>query len=130
MKRRDLLKMGMGTGAALLLVPAVGCAQGTPAPAPSPQDPQGSSADIVLNSAIGNNHGHEVPLNANQALKLLRQTKTSGFVQIEIQGTSGHGHGLELTHQELTSLVIDGTLTKNSGGATHTHAVTLTLELK
>lgn len=128
MKRRDLLKMG--AGAALVLVPTIGCAQGTAAPAPAPEAAEGVES-ILLTTSISRNHGHQVPLDALQALKLLRQTKTSGFVALDIQGSSGHAHSLELTHQELIALVVDGTLTKAStSGASHTHDVTLTLELK
>lgn len=128
MKRRELLKFGAGT--ALALIPAVGCAQGTPAPATGPEATQGSET-ILLAASISRNHGHQVPLTANEALKLLRQTKTSGFVALDLQGTSGHGHSLELTHQNLLDLVVEGTLTKDSTtDASHSHGVTLTLELK
>ncbi|MES2965461.1 MAG: hypothetical protein V4760_16380 [Bdellovibrionota bacterium] len=131
MKRRDVLRLGASS--ALILLPAIGCAQAGPSPVATPAPEQGAETleSIAFSSSVERNHGHSVPLTATAVLKLLRQTKTTSFVTIDIQGSSGHPHALELTHQELLTLVIDGILIKDSTeGAAHSHSVGLRLDLK
>lgn len=86
------------------------------------------STTLTLQEEISRNHGHRVDLDPATALKLLRETKATGPILINIQGQSSHPHQISLHHEDLLSLFVEGTLTALSSlDASHTHEVILRL---
>lgn len=117
MNRRNILKAGLTTAAGLaLFMPKFSFAQETVV------------EEILLQNDIGTNHGHELILTVVDVLKLLRQTREAAPVALDIKGKSGHPHALELTHEDLLTLFVDGQIAKDSTKvAGHIHQVTVRL---
>ncbi len=129
MKRRDLLKYLPAMGAAIVLIPKLSIAEGTVPPVnaiPECEIPI-DKAKILLNVEIDRNHGHELVLNAQDALKALQLTKNvEQPLFFDIEGTSGHSHAVELNHNDLMILWVDGALTKKTSiNAGHQHTFNL-----
>lgn len=120
--RRDALKTGIAAAGLALVLPRLSFAE-EPVP---PGD--GQKQALELSSEIGRNHGHVLALTPAGAVALLRSTFRAAPAVLDIQGSSGHPHSLELGHEELLSLFVSGELVKDStkvGG--HTHPVTVRL---
>lgn len=88
------------------------------------------SEELPVNGAISNNHGHAVDLDIKQVLQLLRQTNDGCPVEVDIQGDSGHPHSIQLSHQNLNQLLVQGEVEEvSSNVAGHTHKVLITLSV-
>lgn len=125
MTRRNILKTGMATAGFALLLPKLSLAQ------QAPNDPVPAGAEeMSLTTEIRSNHGHELSMNPVQALKLLRVTKDSGPVSLNIKGQSGHPHAITFTHEDLLVLFEQGLLLKESSlVAGHLHRVAIHLDV-
>ena len=125
MNRRSVLKAGMATAGFAMLLPKLSFAQ------QAPNDPASSEMEeMILTAEISANHGHALNLSPVQALKLLRATKNSGPVSLDIKGQSGHPHAVAITHEDLLLLFEQGTLAKDSSlVAGHSHHVTIHLDV-
>lgn len=121
MTRRGALKLSAATGMALFFQ------KFTQAQADVPVSGEVSASLLV---AIGNNHGHAFVLSVPSAISLLRATRSAGPATFNIQGTSSHPHAIELTHEDMKVLFLDGEITKRSSlDFNHSHPVTLKLDL-
>jgi hypothetical protein len=84
-----------------------GCDNGT--------EPSPVIADIP--GEVGTNHGHFVTLTA-------AGLRAGGALDIDIRGSSGHGHMVSLSTVDLAILRNGGVVQKESTGTRHTHLVT------
>jgi hypothetical protein len=148
LNRRQMLQSGLISSGLLILGAKSALAQVADPEAP---------AEAKIMVVIGRNHGHALDLNLVQALQLLRETAPrlpsvpeplpvadpsqppvpvkppqpiSTPALIDIQGSSGHPHSLELQHQELIDLFVKGTIRKaSSTDAGHAHMVEINLTI-
>lgn len=85
---------------------------------------------VIVSETISANHGHQVGLDMADLINLLRQTKLTGSVTLDIQGASGHPHSIELIHEQLIDLFVDGNLVViSSKDAGHIHNVELIVDV-
>lgn len=66
---------------------------------------------------VDTNHGHV-------ALITAAQLGAGGAMELDIRGTSGHGHMVTLEAAEVASIRNRGRVQKVSSGSSHTHMVT------
>ena len=82
----------------------------------------GSSSPVAstpVTDALGTvdtNHGHSALITAAQLL-------AGGALEVDIRGTSGHGHMVSLAAAEVTSIRNGARVEKQSSGSSHTHVV-------
>ena len=131
MKRRDLLKYLPAITVAAVLIPRTSTAEEIQPQVddlPECEIPV-DKTKILLNIEIDRNHGHELVLNAQEALKALQLTKNAELpLFFDIEGKAGHSHAVELSHLDLMSLWTDGVLTKKTSiNAGHQHTINLVI---
>jgi hypothetical protein len=79
-------------------------------------NPAASSPPLVdVVGAVSSNHGHAAVITA-------AQLGAGGGLELDIRGTSSHGHMLSLSAGELASIRAGGRVEKDSSG-NHTHTV-------
>ena len=66
---------------------------------------------------VATNHNHAAVITA-------AQMQAGGALDLDIRGTSGHTHMVALTAEDVANVRKGATLTKESSGNSHTHAVT------
>jgi hypothetical protein len=112
----------MATAAAGVAMPKFAFAQEVPGAHTEPK--------LLVSSVIGTNHGHALVMSPEEALRLLRFTKNAPPALIDIKGASSHPHIVELTHEDLQLLFVDGVVKKESTRVgNHTHSVEVRLEI-
>ena len=123
MNRRQILKTGMmATGFAVLLPSMATSQEASPPPV--------SEATLTVISFISDNHGHQFTLTPVEVVQLVRSTKISGPVTVDIHGQGNHGHLLQLSHDNLLVLLVEGMVELESSMAgTHKHTVQIKLEV-
>jgi hypothetical protein len=78
-----------------------------------------AAASIPLTDAqgtIASNHGHAAVVTA-------AQLGAGGGLELDIRGTSSHGHMLALSAGEVATIRGGGRVEKESAGSSHTHTV-------
>ena len=122
--------MGLAAAAAGVALPRLVFAQEAPVtPAPTPV-PAPAAPKLTVTSVIGTNHGHDLMLTPEEVVRLLRFTKNAPPAILDIKGRSNHPHAVELTHEDLLAVLVDGTVKKESTRVgNHTHAVEVKLEI-
>ncbi|MEQ1878566.1 MAG: hypothetical protein ABL958_18130 [Bdellovibrionia bacterium] len=96
----------------------------TPAPVPVPES-------LAIESAIANNHGHEVKLSPVEVVKALRLAHLGTPVSLDIKGGSTHPHAIALSEDLLLALLAVGQVQATSSVVgSHSHAVTIALLVK
>jgi hypothetical protein len=84
----------------------------------------------VIDLAIANNHGHELSLELNQLLILLKQSKDSGPQILSIKGKSRHDHQIQLSFDELLQILLQEIVEiQSTTDAGHAHALSIKLNL-
>ncbi len=117
MNRRQMLQIGLATTGFAAIAPAMGFAADPPPP------------ELIVTSTISSNHGHEFSLTPVEAVKLLRSTKISGPVSVNIHGQSSHGHTVQLAHENFLALFVDGQIQiESSLAGPHSHSVLIKLD--
>ncbi len=89
-----------------------GCGGGGAAPNPA-------AASVPPTDAVGSissNHGHS-------AVIVAAQLATGGALELDVRGTSGHGHTVSLSATEVASIRAGARVEKESSGSPHTHTV-------
>jgi len=97
-----------------------------------PTKVQAQEADkegLELQSEISNNHGHALELSVAQLIASLRETQVNETTAlISIQGQS-HPHDIELSAEEITSIILGEEVLKASVGGNHSHQVLVRLNV-
>ncbi len=106
------------------LLPRFAKAEGEPPVCPAPE--------VTVEADISSNHRHELLLTIKSLLELLRESATRPEgIALDIQGGSGHGHLVTLTHEQLLELLVTGSLAKESSlEFGHSHLVTIQVLLQ
>jgi hypothetical protein len=68
-------------------------------------------------ASIEKNHGHAATITAAQLL-------AGGGVQLDIRGSAGHTHSIDLTATEVVSIRNGGVVVKESSRTSHAHNIT------
>lgn len=92
---------------------------------------QSTEPQVSVTNVIGTNHGHALTLTLVDVILGAQDAQGTGMVAFDIQGKSGHPHTLELTSEDFVTLIVEGSLEKESSidfGHPHTVTVTLTVE--
>jgi hypothetical protein len=110
----DMARVLMG-GAALVIS---GCGSDSIS---SPSAPTLAPATDALGT-VSSNHNHVAVISA-------AQLNASGGLDLDIKGTSGHGHMISLTALEVNSIRRGNRLEKMSTGTGHTHLVTFNAQV-
>jgi hypothetical protein len=66
--------------------------------------------------SISSNHGHTAVIVAAQLV-------TGGALELDLRGTSAHGHTVSLSATEVASIRAGARVEKESSGSPHTHTV-------
>jgi hypothetical protein len=85
--------------------------------ASSPSAPSAAPPVADKTGSISSNHGHVAVITSGQFA-------SGNALSLSLQGTSGHGHTLELSAGELAQIADGRTLSKECSGTSHTHLVT------
>lgn len=116
MERRKFMITAAGALATIGVAGKAFADEGEPTPQPVNK--------LEVTNRIGRNHGHDFDLTLEDLVLLLREASANGDVAIDIQGSSGHPHTLTLSADEITEILVAGTLVKNSSvDAGHPHPV-------
>lgn len=85
---------------------------------------------VAISTEIGNNHGHDLVLEVGDVIALLKETKEMGPVELDIQGESGHPHGVILDEATVLQVLLQEPVQLVSTNvAGHTHPVDISLRL-
>jgi hypothetical protein len=117
MQRRKFFKIAGGT-AALMSLPF------------SLKAAETEAGGVRVTTEIGSNHGHDLVLEVADVIALLKETKVMGPVELDIQGQSGHPHGIVMDEQTLIQILSQESVQiESTNVAGHTHSVNITLSL-
>lgn len=127
MNRRQMIQISAGAALGLFAIPKI-FRGGALAAIARADDPVKASVPLVFAVDIGNNHGHALVLDLDSVVRLLRKARVDGQVVIDIRGTSGHTHALDLNVFQVSEILEVGELVVESTlGASHKHPVKITL---
>ncbi len=85
---------------------------------------------VFIDAGISSNHGHALSLTIAQVVEMFAETTEGKTKVLDIQGQSGHPHSIELSQEDLITLLVDRELdVQSTVDAGHAHGVSLVLEI-
>jgi len=118
-RRQFTLASAMAILSGVAITITSGCGGGssptasTPAPTPTPAPPAADKTGVV-----GSNHGHV-------AIIVAARFTAGATYSLDIQGSSGHAHNVEITAADLTAIAAGSRVSKESSTDNgHSHSVT------
>lgn len=117
MNRRGFFKMGTKAAVGATVLSGLGTSVA-------------QAEELEVMTEISNNHGHELKMTLPMLVALLRKLQPEGQIEtLSIQGES-HPHSVSISYDEVLSVLLGEELVvESSNDFSHSHEVTLTLEV-